>query len=989
MKIRDISIGTQLKAGFGIIVFLIIVLGVFTWEQNRKLALQTHEMYEHPFKVQKALGELKANILIIHRGMKDLFLTGNEEEFSQVIQGIERAKQDVSSKLDIIYSAYLGPKSDIDSIYYHFVTWNAMREETIRLFRAGQVELAAARTKSATGIAGKQAEKISACVQKAYDFADNKAGEFYREATEKKYNLRITALIVISLVIILTSIVITVLIFNIKRPLSELDSVIRQLIHGQTGARVNYTSKNIFGALASGFNSMADTIESDLKLKSSTAKLAETMLSEEDARRFSQKLLGALLQETGSQMGAVYFLNKKNNIFENFECIGMDRESSKNFSADEFEGQIGLALASGKIQYVTDIPGDTPFKFYTANGYFMPREIVTLPIVSGKKTIALVSLASVKNFTPFAQKLLQGIFPMLNARINGVLVHHKVILFSEELEEKNRELDMQKKELSVQADELMEQNTELEFQKQQLDEASRLKTNFLSNMSHELRTPLNSVIALSGVLNRRLKGKIAEEEYSYIDVIERNGKHLLSLINDILDISRIEAGREEIEISRFDVNQLIAEIVEMIQPQARLKKISLAHLENNAEILIGSDVKKCRHILQNLISNAVKFTDKGRVEVLASQKNGELEIVVKDTGIGIDETHLPYIFDEFRQADSSTARRFGGTGLGLAIVKKLTNLLGGRVLVDSVPGKGSVFTLILPLGYNSENIDIPLINRGEKSKPVSDKPEDVSGKTILLIEDSEPAIIQVKDVLDEAGYQVMVARNGEEALERIGGAITIPDAIILDLMMPGTDGFEVLQIVRENQRTAHIPILILTAKHITKEELSFLKKNNIYQLIQKGDVNLNELMETVNSMVFPEKPAPLKIKTTTAEIKTMATALIVEDNPDNMLTVKAILGDKFNVIEAYNGKQGVEMARAHIPDVIFMDIELPEMDGIQAFKAIRTNRELEHIPVIALTASATTSDRESILAHGFDAYIPKPINEKLFFNIIDQILYGK
>ncbi len=987
MKIKDLSIGTQLKLGFSIVIFLIVILGVFTWIQNDELALQTQYMYKHPLKVQRALGELKADVLIVHRGMKDLFLTGNDEEFSSVIQGIEQAKADVSKKLDILYGAYLGPKSDIDSIYYNFIVWNTMRDETIRLFRNGQVEMAASRTKSSTGIAGKQAEKIFVYIQKVNDFANNKATQFYNEAVKTKEHLRTMAFIIIFLSIVMAFIIISVLLFNIKRPLSELDSVIRQIMQGKTSIRIRYTSKNIFGALASGFNSMADTIESDLNLKSSAANLADVMLREDDAHQFCHKLLGSLLQQTDSQMGAVYFLNEENNHFYNFESIGMGAESCKDFSVIEFEGQMGLAISSKQMQYISNIPDDTPFKFYAANGQFNPREIITIPIISGNKTIAVISLMSIKKFTDHSLTLLQNIAPMLNARVNGILVHHKIILFSKELEEKNQKLDMQKKELSVQADELQEQNTELEFQKKQLDEASRLKTNFLSNMSHELRTPLNSVIALSGVLNRRLKNKIAEEEYSYLDVIERNGKHLLSLINDILDISRIEAGREEIEISRFNANQLIADIVEMIQPQAKQKKIKLVHLDGNAEILISSDVTKCRHILQNLISNAVKFTDEGKVEVCATQKNNEIEIVVKDTGIGIDEAHLPHIFDEFRQADSSTSRRFGGTGLGLAIVKKLSKLLGGHVLVKSIPGKGSVFTLILPLAVSSENEIISVEVRKENRRNVQRMSENVSERTILLVEDSEPAIIQMKDILDEVGYRVMVAQNGSEAFEFIKHEI--PDAIILDLMMPGIDGFEVLQSIRENPRTLNVPILILTAKHITKEELSFLKRNHIYQLIQKGDVNLNELKETVSSMIFPATEEIPEIKPALPELEGKQTILIVEDNPDNMLTVKAILGDKFNIFEAYNGKEGVEMAQKHVPHIILMDIELPEMDGIQAFKTIRGNRNLEHIPVIALTASAMTSERETILAHGFDVYLAKPINEELFFNTINQVLYGK
>jgi PAS domain S-box-containing protein len=578
------------------------------------------------------------------------------------------------------------------------------------------------------------------------------------------------------------------------------------------------------------------------------------------------------------------------------------------------------------------------------------------------------------------------------AETEMIRLNQELIQRSENIESANRELEVQKSKLTVQSAELTEQNVELEMQKKQLDESNRLKTSFLSNMSHELRTPLNSVIALSGVLNRRLAKQIPDEEYSYLEVIERNGKHLLDLINDILDISRIEAGKEEIEISEFNAHSLIRDVVDMIHPQARQKNIELTFKPEGNELYIFNDIHKCRHILQNLIGNAVKFTDEGKVEIRAIHNDEFITIKITDTGIGIEEKHIKHIFDEFRQADGSTSRRFGGTGLGLAIVKKYTNLIGGNISVNSKPGKGSEFTLILPLTYTPENI-----RSNEESTndfiPISfPKPSArLAGntvKTILLVEDSEPAVIQIKDFLEESGYHILVARDGKEALDII--AQTIPDAMILDLMMPGIDGFEVLGTLREAEPTAHIPVLILTAKHITKEELKFLKRNNVHQLIQKGAVSRSEILEAVAKMIFPGIPEPtesVKPPRIVRKIQGKPVVLVVEDNKDNMTTVKALMGNNYTIIEALDGGSAVTMAKKHKPDLILMDIALPEMDGIEAFKKIRKDARLQNIPIIALTASAMTSDRESILAHGFNAYIAKPINDILFFKIINETLY--
>jgi len=213
--------------------------------------------------------------------------------------------------------------------------------------------------------------------------------------------------------------------------------------------------------------------------------------------------------------------------------------------------------------------------------------------------------------------------------------------------------------------------------------------------------------------------------------------------------------------------------------------------------------------------------------------------------------------------------------------------------------------------------------------------------------------------------------------------------MILDLMMPGINGFEVLRTLREAEPTAHVPVLILTAKHITKEELKFLKRNNIHELIQKGDVNRNELLLSVDAMVFPEKLETMKPARKLQPIPDKPVVLVVEDNPDNMITVKALLSENFTIIEAVNGIEGLRMAKEHRPNLILMDIALPELDGIEAFKAIRSDAAMQNIPVIALTASAMITDREAILSYGFNAYIAKPIDEKLFFKTINEVLYGK
>ena len=775
------------------------------------------------------------------------------------------------------------------------------------------------------------------------------------------------------------------LIKGIKSPLTELTQAADQFRQGRLDIRSNYASANEFGELSAAFNTLAANVQKEISGKEAAARLATVMLQEEEVHAFCRELLKTLLNDTGSQIGAVYFFNADQATFEHFESIGLAEDRHAAFSATELTGEFGPALATRHIQHITNIPADTRFSWRTVSGDFIPREILTIPIVSDHHVTAVVSLAAVHAYTEPALQLVYNIWSMLNARMNGVLAFRKIQDLAERLDHQNRELDAQKNELAAQTSELTEQNSELEMQKRQLNEANRLKSAFLSNMSHELRTPLNSVIVLSGLLNRRLAESIPEEEYSYLEIIERNGKNLLSLINDILDLSRIEAGCEEISVNRFPIRALTGEIVDMLEPLASEKGIVLLNQVDTALPSIASDADKCRHILQNLVANALKFTEQGQVTISAQQRGEYIDISVADTGIGIATDHLATIFEEFRQADDSTSRKYGGTGLGLAIAKKYALLLGGEITVISSLGRGSTFTLRLPLRLERYGAAETVADR-EPARPRTDSLPFSSGqdRCILLVEDSEPAIIQMTDILHGQGYRVLVARNGREALAEIDQ--TLPEAMILDLMMPEVDGFQVLGELRRLERTAQLPVLILTAKHVTREELSFLKGNHIYQLIQKGAVDRIGLLEAVAGMLMPRQEAPPPQRAHRPRRPGRPVILVVEDNPDNLRTTRALLQQNYQVLEAADGRAGIEQARRHQPDLVLTDIAMPVMDGLQALDEIRQDPSLRDIPVIAVTASAMSGDREAILAHGFDGYISKPIDPELLTAAIHALL---
>jgi len=853
VKFRNLKITKQLNIGLGTLLLLMVILGVIAFININKMWSATEGIYTHPFTVQAAVGALQVDALSIRLEMKELVIEKNENIITDRLAKIAAYENDIEEQIDILYDRYLGPKTDIDEVKGYLLQWKTTRDETIRLLQNGRQNEAIARSRY-DGAGGIAAGVLIDGLGKIHDFAKNKGTQFYSEATTQKNQTTVQLFI-----IVISTILFAVGVGNLMRkgttgPLKEITDATEAFRMGNMDARSKYESKNEFGMLGLAFNEMAETVQREMESKISAESISKAIQVQNDLSAFSENLINELLIQTKSQMGALYLLNEQTGAYEHYSSIGLGENHKETFSGANLEGEFGAALVTKKMQHIKELPDSTGYAFSTVIGELMPKEILTIPILREEKVVGLISLASINEYKPEIVQLMTDVWGELTASLNNVLAFQRINEVSAKLQQTNCELEVQSHELSTQSEELAIQNTELEMQKMQLDEASRLKSAFLSNMSHELRTPLNSVIALTSVLNRRLQGAIKEEEHGYLDVIERNGKNLLTLVNSILDISRIEAGKQEINITSFSIEELLEELIEMIRPQAAEKGIALV---NNVPINlpnIHSDINMCRHIFQNIIGNGVKFTKAGTVEVSGEMMYGELIISVKDTGIGIEGSKLGYIFDEFRQADESTSKTYGGTGLGLAIAKKYTELLQGSIEVKSIHGEGSVFEVRLPFLKNTstENEDKAEKQREYMLKETKE-PFLGQGKRILLVEDSEPAIIQMKDILLEQGYQVFTARNGKEALESLN--ITIPDAMILDLMMPEVDGFQVLKAIREVEETAEIPVLILTAKHVTKEELSFLTGNHIFQLIQKGAIGKAELLSAVGKMVWEASEA--------------------------------------------------------------------------------------------------------------------------------------
>lgn len=820
-------------------------------------------------------------------------------------------------------------------------------------------------------------------------------------------------------IFIIFSIVILLIVFwvskKISNPIFDMNIVAQKIKGGDYSARNIVSSWDELGSLAETTNQTLDYLESLIATQKGVSNISEIMIEQSSMQDFGSELLKQLMEITSANMSTFYILNETNSEFEHFTSVGANEELLKSFSSENPQGEFGNALSKKSIYYLQDIPKDTIFKFQTTAGDAIPKEIITIPIMIEGTAVALISLVNIHRFGKECIDILKQSWMSINTSYSSLLGNERTRILaenlsktnqqleaqSEELQEQTEELQSQTEELSKQSEELQEQNLELEMQKKQVEEANRLKSEFLSNMSHELRTPLNSIMALSRVLIMQAKNKLSEEENNYLEIVERNGSHLLSLINDILDLSKIEAGKMDLHPEFISLNTMLKNIKDSLITIVREKDLDFKL--NIADDLpkIETDESKLHQALQNVISNSVKFTEKGNIDITVNFDSEKMYINIKDTGIGIPQEALPLIFEEFRQVDGSFSRKHEGTGLGLAIAYKMIKILGGDIQVKSELDKGSLFSITIPIKWAGETeitvTDTFGYETEQKNKIEIDKKIITKGSKILIVEDNEDTIIQMKAILKNEDYIVDVATGGKQALEYVKH--TIPDGIILDLMMPEVDGFEVLENIRSTKDMKNIPVLVLTAKDLAHEDLSRLSANNIQQLVKKGDIDIDGLLFKIKLTLGnepkrkrekrkgktgePEKQKQIERK---KEISELPRVLVVEDNPDNMSVIKAILKGKYSMLEAYDGKQGLNAAITELPDVILLDISLPEMDGLEVVRILKNNNETSNIPVIAVTARAMKEDKEAFLAAGCDDYVAKPVNPKIVLKKLEKWL---
>ncbi len=962
---------------------------------------------------------------------------------------------------------------------------------------------------------------------------------------------------------------------NLTRQVRAIGDVATAVTKGDLTRSIDVEARGEVALLKDNINQMIRTLAETTRLnqqqdwlKTNLTRFTRMLQGQRDLLSVADQVLSELAPVMNAQHGAFYLTRKvdERNVLQLFASYAYSERKHIASQFAEGEGLVGQAMREKKRILVTAVPRDY-VRISSALGEATPRNIVVVPILFEDDVKGVIELAAFEPFTEIQLAFIDQLLDSLGivvATIEATMRTDELLRQSqgmaeelqtqqEELQQTNEELEQKARQLTLQKEEVEQKNREVELAKQELEEkaeqlalTSRYKSQFLANMSHELRTPLNSMLILSRQLADNRDQRLSEKEVEYAQIIHQAGSDLHGLINEILDLAKIESGTMALDVEDVHLGHLKEYIGLTFSKTAEDAGLAFTvSVDDRLPEVIRSDDMRVKQVLRNLLTNAFKFTERGSVELVIEPAQEELPLEeypslqqsdvviamrVRDTGIGIPPEKQAIIFEAFQQADGGTSRKYGGTGLGLAISREIAHLLGGDLRVVSQPGEGSTFTLYLPRQVVAPAPRPPTpvpasrpprsSDGGGASTPVrriADDRDDITpgDRVLLIIEDDDVFARTLLDSGRKAGFRTVVASTGQDGLSL--AKLLQPDAITLDLLLGDMDGWVLLDRLKREPRTRHIPVHIISAvadrrrglergalavivkptdvdaieqaldeiqgfiarrvKRVLVVEDDETQRNAIVELIGSGDdvvvtatgdpreamakletesfdcmvldlrlpeMSGEELMQAVKDRaslsrlpiivytgkeLSDEERQQLEVLADTVIVKDVRSperlldetslflhrvesnmpeparnmlrslvhgdpalrgkrVLVVDDDIRNVFAVTSLLErHEMQVFSADNGEAALAKLDSARPDVVLMDIMLPQMDGYEAMRRIRENPTYRDLPIIALTAKAMKGDREKCIEAGASDYITKPVDSDQLVSLLRVWLY--
>lgn len=1053
MLLKKLKIGEKMFLGFGLVMLLMLLVIGNTFVNFSKQA-KSVEANLHTYEVLSESDGILISLINMETGIRGYVITGDESFLEPYNQG----KLDYEGHYNKLKElAFDNPKHQqlLDAIngdYSNWLQWQTNEiiagREKVSLGQLTMDELiSTAQTKQ-----GKiYMDKIREAINKITKEEQNSLVLRNNERLRMENQTRIIMILGSTFSTVLAFIIAYLVIKMVVIPVRTVTHTFKEISEGDVDleVRLPVNSQDELGQMSKYFNRFMEKLREQVLenknqswLKAGKAELSEKVRENQDIKAVCDNILKFVVKYINAQIGAIY-VKTDNNSFQRLSTYAYEEG---NILPKEFklgQGIIGQCALEKQQITITNVPSNYT-KISTGLGAAVPKIIVVDPCLYHDNVECIIELGSFSEFTDVQLRFIKQVSESIAISIssakaqlkmkelldktliqaeelqaqqeelrqtNEELEEQAIVLrqsekilqiqqeelrvTNEELEEKTRNLELQKNDILAQNEKLNEVQVEIEEKSQALESANKYKSEFLANMSHELRTPLNSILVLSQILSdKKDDTPFTDKQLQYAKTINSSGKDLLRLINDILDISKIEAGKMEVNLERINLKELSEQIKASFEPIAMEKDLNFRiQVEAGVPEYIVSDDQRVKQIINNLLSNAFKFTSKGEVvlsfshpkvsqgSAIQEELKNLITIRVTDTGIGIPKNKEKLIFEAFKQSDGTISRKYGGTGLGLSISKELVNLLGGEIHLESHEGKGSIFTVILPnkdykyqdlsetetlqdkkhemesqreqsqkkLKDNVENFfstyeDTSLINSEISVKGVEEgqKVSYSMEKSLLIIEDDKNFLAILSDLAVEKGFKVLVATKGEEGINL--AAKYKPSAIILDIGLPDINGWKVIDILKENQITKNIPIHIISGR---EEELM---SNNFQGIIGylKKPVNLGDIYNLFN-----------KVQGNGAN--SLKNLLVADETvEEHSMLIDSLSKTGANITVLNSGAQIYNLMKTKKFDCIILDLKLKDMNGLELLNKL-DKEHMINLPILIYTEKNITEEEEEEL----------------------------